>query len=237
MNIFLTMAGIYERFKKDGYKLPKYLLPWGCETILSKIIFNLSHKNIKDIFFIANKNDESYLPHIIDHLKKFDIPRKNLIFINSTSGQAETVNVALKLYTNQQVYDEKFCILNIDTILFNRDYLDVENSLDINEIYIDVFKSNNTNYSYVLTQNDSTEVVDIIEKKIISNIASSGMYGFKNFGSFLDFYKSDDIFISEVIKKAILQKKKITIGKLYTENDTIVLGSPSEYQSNSILLL
>jgi hypothetical protein len=77
-------------------------LPWGCETILSKIIFNLNHKNIKDIFFIANKNDESYLPHIIDHLKKFNIPRKNLIFINSTSGQAETVNVALKLYTNQK---------------------------------------------------------------------------------------------------------------------------------------
>lgn len=31
MDLFLTMAGEYSRFKNEGYQIPKFLLPWGTE--------------------------------------------------------------------------------------------------------------------------------------------------------------------------------------------------------------
>lgn len=234
MDILLTMAGKYERFKQDGYKVPKYLLPWGYQTILAKIISNLDNKNIKNIYLIANKNDEQYLPHLLDHLKKFNINRKNLIYLSDTSGQAETAFTAINLIKN---YKNKFCVYNIDTILFGRNLVEIEQCLDLNDIFIDVFKSNNKNYSYVLTKNNSNIVSDISEKKIISNVASSGMYAFKNYSFFLDFYEKGDIFISDVIKKSINKKSKVIAGELFNENNTIVLGTPTQYQNNSILML
>ena len=38
MNLVLTMAGQYSRFKLFGSKVPKYLLPLGTETILAEVI-------------------------------------------------------------------------------------------------------------------------------------------------------------------------------------------------------
>lgn len=89
----------------------------------------------------------------------------------------------------------------------------------------------------MLTKNNSNIVSDISEKKIISNVASSGMYAFKNYSFFLDFYEKGDIFISDVIKKSINKKSKVIAGELFNENNTIVLGTPTQYQNNSILML
>ena len=32
MNLILTMAGKYSRFKEEGYTIPKFLLPWEIEV-------------------------------------------------------------------------------------------------------------------------------------------------------------------------------------------------------------
>lgn len=237
MEIILTMAGKYERFRKDGYKVPKYLLPWGSETILSKIISNLKHECISNLYLIANKNDEIYFPHILDHLRKFNIPRSNLLYINNTSGQAETTKVAINLLKKHNLNNQKFCISNIDTILYGRDLKEISKILDSCNIYIDTFKSNNKDYSYVLANEVTHEAYDIIEKKVISNFASSGMYGFSSYEIFLDFYYHGDIYISDIIKRAITNNISTKIGNIYTENDTLVLGTPAEYENNSIFML
>ena len=42
MNLILTMAGKYSRFKNEGFRLPKFLLPWGDKSILSEILSEMS---------------------------------------------------------------------------------------------------------------------------------------------------------------------------------------------------
>ena len=42
MNLILTMAGRYSRFVNEGYRIPKYLLPWGNKPILSEILYELN---------------------------------------------------------------------------------------------------------------------------------------------------------------------------------------------------
>ena len=41
MNLVLTMAGKYQRFRLFGNKVPKYLMPLGKHTILWHVIYEL----------------------------------------------------------------------------------------------------------------------------------------------------------------------------------------------------
>ena len=79
-------------------------------------------------------------------------------------------------------------------------------------------------------------VKSIAEKIVISNSASSGMYVFKDSGTFKKFYAQDMLFISDVFKHMIEKGVSVATSELYSENDTIVLGSPSEYLVRSYVL-
>lgn len=54
MNIIFTMAGKYTRFRLFGAKVPKYLLPLGPGTILSKII-EVTKKSSKSTLQLLGK--------------------------------------------------------------------------------------------------------------------------------------------------------------------------------------
>ena len=100
--------------------------------------------------------------------------------------------------------------------------------------YIDIFESSNHAYSYVLIEN--RRVKSIAEKIVISNFATSGMYAFKDIKTFTKFYKKDMLYITDIYKNMIEIGRSIATSELYSENDTIVLGSPSEYLVKSYLL-
>ena len=72
------MAGKYSRFKNEGYRLPKYLLPWGNRSILSEILLTM-HKHFKDVYLIMNKNDNDYKVHIKNIMKEYNINLNNPI--------------------------------------------------------------------------------------------------------------------------------------------------------------
>ena len=59
MNLVLTMAGKYQRFRLFGNKVPKYLMPLGKYTILWHVIYELVHSAPNaQLYFIANKELE-----------------------------------------------------------------------------------------------------------------------------------------------------------------------------------
>ena len=90
------MAGRYSRFIDEGYRLPKYLLPWGNKSILNEIILELnSHSDFENIYLIANKRDEVYMPHVNKIIKSIGMPLENLFLISDTNGQAETASKAI----------------------------------------------------------------------------------------------------------------------------------------------
>ena len=122
---------------------------------------------------------------------------------------------------------------NIDTILYNRNYKEIESKLLKNDGFVDVFNSNNPNYSYVLLED--TIITEIIEKMLISDIATSGMYGFISTEIFKKYYVNG--YISSVYKKMINDNLSIVTGTNYSESNTVVLGTPDEYINLSKLKL
>ena len=120
MKIVLTMAGKYSRFQSFGKKIPKYLLPLSSGTMLSEVIrqFKLSAP-CSEIYLIANKADQLFVPVVQAIMSSYEIPLKNLTYIDDTVDQVSTalhVDDFLELAST----DEPICFANIDTVLFNR---------------------------------------------------------------------------------------------------------------------
>jgi len=236
MNLILTMAGRYSRFVNEGYRLPKYLLPWGNKSILNEIILELnSHSDFENIYLIANKRDEVYMPHVNKIIKSIGMPLENLFLISDTNGQAETASKAISEVCDRfGSLNGNIVFHNIDTILYNRKINEISSLLDVNDGYIDIFESNNHAYSYVLLEDGN--VKSIAEKIVISSSATSGMYAFKDINIFNKFYKNDMLYISDIYKKMIEKGLSIVTSSIYSGDDTIVLGTPSEYLDKSYML-
>jgi dTDP-glucose pyrophosphorylase len=239
MILVLTMAGRYTRFTNEGFKTPKYLLPWGDRTILSVILSELWEGGVfTDVLLIANYRDEAYMPHVRAVMRRHGINDANLVLTHDTSGQAETAMIGVTA-VKKLVGDRDVGVVfhNIDTILCGRNYQSLKNGLAKADGYIDVFHSNNRSYSYVLIDDDR-RVNEIAEKIVVSDLATSGLYGFHNAATFEAFYRpGEDLYISAIYKRMIAADKVILVGEAYHESDTIVLGTPDEYMNASLLRL
>ena len=235
------MAGRNTRFHNVGFDLPKYLLPMGRSTVIAEIVSNLKTEVApENTFLIAHERDSYFKNKLVKELMPLEIPTTNIMYIGETKGQAHTAHIAtssLNLLKTQPIFFH-----NADTVLYGRKltkYLDhMHNSED--EGIIDTFSANNKEYSYVKTE--KLFITEIAEKEIISNFATSGLYGFANVAAFQHTYHSvlqnnlfegSEHFFSTVYKKMITNRQRITF--LHNEegndgHDTLVLGTPIEYQ-------
>jgi dTDP-glucose pyrophosphorylase len=235
--LILTMAGKYQRFVDEGYKTPKYLLPWGGRVILWTILQELRQAgNFTEIFLVANSRDESFMPHVRAIMESMEIPVQNLVLIGDTRGQAETASIGLEAIGKSNLASGvPIAFHNVDTILYRRNFQFLEDLLSKSDGYIDVFGSSNKNYSFVLADNNN-QVMEIAEKIVISDMATSGFYAFANANTYQKSYvKGEDIYISSIYKKIIARDGKVIVGEKCKEADTVVLGTPSEYFNASLL--
>jgi len=212
MKLILTAAGKYSRFHRFSYEIPKYLLPIKNRTMLHYILDGFGKM---DTIFVGNKQDIRF-SHTIDCILNEQCDQFNTLWIEDTSGQAETLMMAT------ESIDEPFIVHNIDTILLNRCW---PTNIDT-DCVIDIFESSNREYSYVIEDDKSAK--EIREKSVISNKASSGCYIFKD-RSFKKYFDKDTKYISQLVNKMIKDGKDISTTELHGINDTIVMGTPEEY--------
>jgi len=122
MILILTMAGHYQRFKDAGFNVPKYLLPWGAQTILSKILHEIINADdIDEIVLVCNSRDKAFMPHVRALMSQLGVDPNNLIMVNDTKGQAHTAMLGvLEIVKNPANCGKPIIFHNIDTILLNR---------------------------------------------------------------------------------------------------------------------
>ena len=237
MNLVLCMAGIYKRFREAGYTTPKFLLPWQGQTILKTILQEMLADNVFDqVLLVANQRDqvhESVLRDLLFSIKN-QVHHGNIIFIPDTRGQAETAKIACEYLKQQAVKDERVIFHNIDTILTARHYQHYGDLLMQYDGLIDVFASNKACYSYVQI-NDQRLVVKIAEKIVISSLATTGLYGFRSYQSYIAAVNATDFqhehYISDVYAYLLTQSAQFIVPEIFSHQQTIVLGTPAEYEA------
>lgn len=228
------LAGKGSRFIDEGIFVPKFLLELNNNrTILETSINQFNFENNVVLVVVLNYSHKLFENQISNLLISTGL-RYIIKFVEDTNGQAETAKIAIEdLNTNYPIF-----FFNGDTILKNRD---LNYFLEILakgfKGVIDVFNSNSSNFSYVKVNGDI--VIEIKEKKPISNFATSGLYGFSSVHLYLQFFKelqiNSEIFISDVYDKMLSKKLKITIVK-NLNSDTIILGTPLEFFKNKKLI-
>jgi hypothetical protein len=237
MNIALTMAGKYSRFKLFGSKVPKYLLPLGAETILAEVIKQFKHSSPKcKIYLIANRNDQIFFPIVKSIMRKYNIKETSLIYIQDTSSQLETALNLSELLPREQ-YDLPIAYSNIDTILFNRkDFFEKLNKCEKQNAILDTFIGESKQYSYARIDSNH-KVIDVADRNIISNNACSGLYGFGSFSEMSmlaeGLLRNDGESSFTSLYKYYLNNRR----EVYSHNtsqlgSTVVLGTPEEYVIN-----
>ena len=229
MNLILTMAGTYSRFRKFSYEIPKYLLPLGNRTVLHYVMKEFARcRNFDNVLLIANNRDKRFYYQVkLTAEELFGESSVEIVYIDDTEGQALSCAEGLSKCTNID-YSSPCIVHNIDTVLLNRDFNLFLNMGDA-VCGVDIFEASSDSYSYVLSEGD--RVVAIREKMVISDTASSGCYAFVNREILEQCLNYKELYISQCIQ--VLADNGFVVKLIPTypnkNSDTVVLGTPEEY--------
>ena len=207
MIVLIPLGGLGTRFKKYGYDLPKPLINVMGKPIIYWLLDNLNLSIIDLVVIPYNKEIAKY--RFESRLKK-DYPTINFLFIKlqeNTDGAAETILMAL----NQLNIDDKPVLCLDGDNFYLQDIISQWNG--DNCVY--VFEDNSTEEVFSYVNFDGVKITDIVEKQKISNLASTGGYGFNS-------WKRLQKYCQEIVDKQIKQKNEYytsTVIKQMIQND------------------
>ena len=180
VNIIVPMAGLGSRFKKVGFTKPKPLIDVLGEPMISVVVRNLTPSIPHKFIFICQEAHEQEFG-----LKKYleqIAPGCDVKLINGvTDGAACTVLAAIDLIDS----DQPLVIANCDQYVKASmdDYLKSWREGGAHG-YIMTMRSSEDKWSYVRLD-EMGMVVDVVEKVVVSDEATVGIYNFKKGNDFI----------------------------------------------------
>jgi len=233
LNIVIPMAGAGSRFAKDDrYSDPKPLIRINNSPMIKIVIDNLKPVREHRFIFICQKNHiRTY--NLKDKLEKWS---KGCIIVEIdelTEGAACTVLKA-KSYINNK---DELMIANSDQFIdadINK-YLDEINKHQLDGLIM-TMKANSSKWSYVGFKNNS--VNKVVEKKVISDEATVGIYNFLHGVDFVTTAEeminnndrvNNEFYVAPVYNYLIKQKKSIGIYNVGSVGSGMYgLGTPDD---------
>lgn len=180
LNIVIPMAGRGSRFAEKGFELPKPLIP-VCGVPMTKVVIeNLRPSTAHTFTFICQQA----------HLEQFDLaaklrrwsPGANVIAIDRiTEGAACTVLLAERFIDNDNPLMIANCDQYVDVDM--DDYLSVLESDKLDGLIM-TMKAHDKKWSFVGFDEEG-RVNRVVEKEVISDEATVGIYNFRKGSDFV----------------------------------------------------
>jgi len=233
INIVLPIAGRGSRFAEAGFQLPKPLISVHGQPMIEVVVNNIKPLCKHRFIFVALKEH-------LDHLGMKETlnriaPGCIIVPVNEvTEGAACTVLLAREFIDN----NDQLMIANSDqwVDIDINEYLAIMNDKNINGLIMTMW-ADDPKWSFV-GFDKMGEVNKVVEKEVISNEATVGIYNFQR-GS--DFVKAADqmiaknlrvnneFYVAPAYNEMIKNKAKITIFNIGKEYDGMYgLGIPSD---------
>ena len=245
INIIVPMAGRGKRFKDAGYQAPKPFIEFNgkhmfahrLDNIINDIIFDDIH-----LVIIILREHKKYINNIkgyLDHIRKTDIVKRKINYDiktihDVTGGAAETSLHAFDFINNEDPLWITDCdhLVNEDLYLQNAKEFFDKNKCDGGIL---CHLADNPKWSFSRINNDR-QVIEVAEKRAISNLASTGDYYFSQSKYFKEYAnimisKNDRVnnesYVCPVFNHMIVDNKKIMP---YMVNTMVPLGIPSDLE-------
>ena len=215
MNIIIPIGGIGQRFKDEGYDMPKPLISVLGKPMIYQVINSLKLDNTDIIYIVYHNHLKEFN---FETLIKFYFPKINIKFISLdylTKGAAETVLKGLETFNENELKDNVL-LLDCDTF-YNDDIITKYKSSPVGNL-IFYFSSTDPKpiYSYITLENN--KVTDIKEKIKISDNANTGAYGFES-GAELKQYCNKVLGLDKEVYISCVYEEMLKDGKIiYGEN-------------------
>ena len=211
MNVLIPMAGNGSRFAQAGYTFPKPLIEVHGKPMIQVVVENLAVE-ANYIFVVQKSHREKYN---LDSMLSLICPGCKIVEVDSvTEGAACTVLLAKDFVDN----DEPLVIANSDQFI---EWNSLEFLYKMNEQNLDAgivsFKATHPKWSYAKV-NDSGFVTEVAEKNPISDIATVGVYYWKQGKDFVKYAESmilkdirvnNEFYVCPVFNEAISDGLKI----------------------------
>jgi len=230
IKIVIPMSGQGSRFAKEGYKLPKPLI-----EIFGKPMIQFVVENIKDFLqtklhdFIFIVQEEHYEKYSLETILNSIAPSCKIVKINKqTEGACCSVLLAKDIINT----DEHMMIVNSDQFVEWKDPFFYSTS----DGEIAVFNATETKWSYVEYLENTNIVKQVAEKKVISNVATVGMYYYSSGKEFVKYAEkmieknirtNNEFYVCPVFNEFINDGKIITtfpVKKMWS------LGTPEDLE-------
>jgi dTDP-glucose pyrophosphorylase len=229
INILIPMAGAGTRFSQAGYLDPKPLIKIKGKPMIQKVVENL---NIEANFiFIVQKNHR--LSYNLDHLLNSICKNYKIVEVDGiTEGAACTTLLAKEFINN----DDYLFIVNSDQFFEwgSNDFFlsSINEDIDGN---IAVFNSSNPKWSFVKL-NEQKYVIEVAEKKAISDIATAGIYYWRKGKNYVKYAEqminknirvNNEFYVCPVYNEATKDGQKI---KTFNIKKMWGLGTPEDLE-------
>lgn len=225
MKIILPMAGNGQRFIDAGYKLPKPLIDIQGKPMFIRVLENIEYGT--DIHVIVRC--EHIDMYAIDNLIKDASPDATIHVLDApTEGAACTVLEAINPES-----DDGFLVANCDQLmLWNKSHFFEQDNAE-GTIFTFIPDHDKPIHSYVIVD-DNGYITELAEKKMISNIATVGVYHFASEKKFAEaaqrMFNADDRTNGEFYLAPVynyLEGKT----KEYRVEKFLGMGTPEELES------
>lgn len=235
IDIVITMGGLGARFRKMGYTVPKYMIEAKGKTLFEWSMISLEgySKETEQYIFIAMKDEKEDVESFINYqCERLGLKNYHVILLDYlTDGQATTASLAEKYWNPENA----LLIYNIDTYVESGEM----NSEELKgDGFIPCFQAEGDHWSFVRLD-ENGRVVEIKEKKRISEYCTLGAYYFKTCQLYKDLYdeyysKTQELVNGEKYVAPLYDYLLSKGGEIYISNilpsKVHVLGTPEELQ-------
>ena len=233
ITVIITMAGLGTRFRKAGYDCPKYMIQAKGKTLFEWALDSLRGYNeqVSGYIFVVRKEDKSS-EFIYNQCAKYGIDRIKVIELEKpTDGQATTCMLAIPYCSP----DDAIMVYNIDTYVepYSMKFEDISG-----EGHIPCCHASVDHWSFVKLD-QSGKVIEVREKKRISDNCTLGAYYFSSASLYKDLYEEyygdnlhverNEKYIAPLYNLMIEKGMTVTISDIEAEK-VHVLGTPEELQ-------
>ena len=176
--IIIPMAGLGQRFKSEGFDEPKPLIKIEGKTLIRHSVSTLGIRG-KYIFITRKFDNPKYNKLLSEEFSKLGVEYEEIILDNTTSGAVETCLAAVNIIDKE----DELIITNCDQDL-SWDANSFMNSARMSDGCVVTHSSSDIKNSFCKLVDG--KVVDLAEKKAISDIALVGIHYWKKAKDFID---------------------------------------------------
>lgn len=229
INIVIPMAGMGQRFIDAGYKLPKPIININNRPMIDYVVKSL---NIDANYIFVVKEEDYNKYNLKNIFSKLNI-KHEIVKINYFAQGSTISTLAAKKYFDNDI---PLIIVNSDQIVVwnEKDFLKTMLEAETDGV-IALFNDSHPKWSYAKIFNNN--IIEVAEKKVISNNATVGIYGWKKGNDFIKYANqmieknittNNEFYNCPVYNEAISDGKII---KPFFVKKMIPLGTPEDLEN------